>query len=216
MDQNLEGVLAYPEEGEPETTVLLLAPHPHLGGNMDNNLVRHLAHRFAEEGCATLRFNYRGVGRSTIDLPADVSLFDYWSQIERKKQYCELLPDAEAAHYFLNRTLPDAKRRLLVGYSLGAILAQKLADVADATHVVGISPPVLKAPNMSFASESPASLLFVGGESDFAFDADVLQSMLKVANCNAPLKRIRNCDHFFRRREEEVYQILAEWSRSTP
>ena len=216
IGQDLEGVLAYPEQGEPQSTVLLLAPHPHLGGNMENNLIRHLAQRFAEEGSATLRFNYRGVGRSAIELPSGVSLFDYWAQLERKKQYGELLPDAEAAHSFLNQALPVVKKNILIGYSLGAILALQLADIVDATHVVGISPPVLKVPNMPFARKSKASFLYVGGEPDFAFDPDVLESMMEASECNAPLKRLRDCDHFFRQREEEVYQCLAEWSKETP
>ncbi|NNL67031.1 MAG: hypothetical protein HKP30_12360, partial [Myxococcales bacterium] len=71
----LDAELAYPAEGEPETTVLLLSPHPHLGGRMDNNLVRHLFVRAAEDGCAVLRFDYRGVGESTLRLPDGTSLF---------------------------------------------------------------------------------------------------------------------------------------------
>ena len=35
----LEGVLAYPDDGEPEVAVLLLSPHPHMGGRMDNNVI---------------------------------------------------------------------------------------------------------------------------------------------------------------------------------
>lgn len=214
-ENELEGILAYPEEGDPDMTVLLLAPHPHLGGNMENNLVRHLARQFASEGCATLRFNYRGVGNSTIELPDDLSLFDFWAQLEKEKRYEELLPDTVNAGRFLHQAAPLAKKRMLIGYSLGAILAMGLAQEIPFSNVAGISPPILKAPVGLLAEKSRASLLFIGGEKDFAFDPDIFERMLDAADCRAPLKRIADCDHFYRGREEEVYQVLAEWRRTS-
>ena len=38
----LEGELAYPEERRPAGAVVLAGPHPLLGGNMPNNVVRAL------------------------------------------------------------------------------------------------------------------------------------------------------------------------------
>ena len=53
-----------------------------MGGNMDNNVIRHLSQGFNKEGCLTLRFNYHGVGKSEIKLPTDTALFNYWSSLE--------------------------------------------------------------------------------------------------------------------------------------
>jgi len=44
--------------------VVIAGPHPLLGGNMRNNVVRCLGDGLAEMGFLTLRFDYRGVGRS--------------------------------------------------------------------------------------------------------------------------------------------------------
>ena len=43
---------------------LVLHPHPQFGGTMNNPLVYDLFHMFHRLGCTTVRFNFRGVGRS--------------------------------------------------------------------------------------------------------------------------------------------------------
>jgi alpha/beta superfamily hydrolase len=42
-------------------------PHPQGGGTMNNNVVYRVAKSLEESGSAVLRFNFRGVGRSTGD-----------------------------------------------------------------------------------------------------------------------------------------------------
>ena len=43
---------------------LILHPHPHGGGTMNNAIVQALYKTFVRRGFATLRFNFRGVGKS--------------------------------------------------------------------------------------------------------------------------------------------------------
>ena len=43
---------------------LVLHPHPQFGGTMNHPLVYDLFHMFHGLGCTTVRFNFRGVGRS--------------------------------------------------------------------------------------------------------------------------------------------------------
>ena len=51
---------------------LVLHSHPQFGGTMNNPLVYDLFHMFHKLGCTTVRFNFRGVGRSqgTFDIRA--------------------------------------------------------------------------------------------------------------------------------------------------
>jgi alpha/beta superfamily hydrolase len=43
---------------------VVLHPHPEHGGTMNNKVAYYLFQTFAERGFSTLRFNFRGVGRS--------------------------------------------------------------------------------------------------------------------------------------------------------
>lgn len=208
----LEGTLAYPAEGEPRAAVLVLAPHPHMGGRMDNNVVRHLARRAAEAGSATLRFNWRGVGASGIELAAGTSVYDHFEAMEREQRYAELLPDARAALAFLDEVAGGPDRLAVVGYSLGAVLAGMLA--ADPppghrpSHLACVSPPTAR---VSLAPLRGVAIprLFVSGDRDFAFD----ESRFAAEYAALPEPRRHVClagaDHFFRRDEERLWRTLA-------
>ena len=62
-DVTLDGRLRMPVS--PRAGVVLCHPHPAFGGNMDNSLIVGLADGLSQKGYATLRFDFRGVGRST-------------------------------------------------------------------------------------------------------------------------------------------------------
>ena len=48
----------------PQGIALIAHPHPLFGGTADNKVVTTLARAFREQGCITLRPNFRGVGGS--------------------------------------------------------------------------------------------------------------------------------------------------------
>jgi uncharacterized protein len=62
-DATLDGRLAQPIA--PRAGVVLCHPHPAFGGSMEHDLIVALARGLAVKGYATLRFDFRGVGRST-------------------------------------------------------------------------------------------------------------------------------------------------------
>jgi len=116
----LSGVLSYPEQDAPRHAVLLCSPHPHFAGDMDNNVVRAVAKRLARHS-VVLRFDYRGVGESEIELDPGVSVFDYWTEIEDARDYADAVEDVESAA----QALASATESLdvdfcVVGYSFGA------------------------------------------------------------------------------------------------
>jgi hypothetical protein len=206
----LSGVLAYPADAAARAAVLLLPPHPHMGGRMDNNVVRHLARRAAEEGCASLRFDYRGVGASEIALPPGTSLYDHWAELEKAQRYADLLPDCEAAWGFVEEAVGRLGLRALIGYSLGSILAGILAPRLGATHVAGIAPPVARASLEAWRICGAAKLL-VAGDRDFAFDAARFAREFAALPEPKRFVAMPGADHFFRKEEERAWLAVSSW-----
>ena len=66
---------------------MILHPHPEGGGTMNDRIVQRLYKTFADRGFATLRFNFRGVGRSQgsfdsgIGELSDAQRFSAWNGI---------------------------------------------------------------------------------------------------------------------------------------
>jgi alpha/beta superfamily hydrolase len=203
----LEAIAAYPETSKPSTAVLVLAPHPQMGGNMGNNVVRHLARRMAESGALTLRFNYRGVGNSSLALPEGAATYDHFQRMEEEQRYDLLLPDALGALALL-RSLCDCARTVYVGYSLGGVLAGLLARTHPPDALVSISPPVKKVPLSAFDTDAYPRH-FVGGDNDFAFLYDTFQEQYAGLPEPKTFHLLEGADHFFRKEEERVYSAIA-------
>jgi alpha/beta superfamily hydrolase len=60
----LETVLAEPNSERRHGIAIIAHPHPLYGGTMDNKVVHTLFKALFELGFVTVKFNYRGVGKS--------------------------------------------------------------------------------------------------------------------------------------------------------
>jgi alpha/beta superfamily hydrolase len=213
-EEILEGVLAYPSDEAPAQGILLLSPHPHMGGRMDNNLIAHLAQRFAAEGNATLRFNYGGVGRSSRAGMDTAACYAFWAQVESEKNYRALLPDVRAARTFLSRQVPGLPLTYL-GYSFGACMAALLAHEEAPAQLGLISPPVARAP-LEHLESLTAPVCVVVGDNDFVFDPDIFASLYALIPAAKAHVTLAGCDHFFRKQEERVYDAIQGFFRDLP
>jgi alpha/beta superfamily hydrolase len=100
----LEGLLE--EVGTPRFAALVCHPHPLMGGTMQTHAVHRIARAVRLAGGVSLRFNYRGVGRSE-------------GRYDRGRGEAD---DAEAALTLLADRYP-ALPRLCCGFSFGAFAA---------------------------------------------------------------------------------------------
>ena len=77
----IEAILTYPEQNDPQESIFIVGPHPMLGGDFDNNVIRELSTCLAERNTLTLRFNYRGVGQSDGEpiLSTD-NIAEFWAR----------------------------------------------------------------------------------------------------------------------------------------
>ena len=53
-----------PSKEKSAPIAIILHPHPQFGGTMNNQIVYQLFYMFQKRGFTTLRFNFRGIGRS--------------------------------------------------------------------------------------------------------------------------------------------------------
>ena len=155
---SLEAILDEPDgprAASPHAAVVFAHPHPQFGGTMHTKAVFQGTKGLTRIGCAVLRFNFRGVGRSA-------GAFDLG---EGEKEDFRAALDYMAARY------PGA-RLWAAGFSFGSWVALEVGAVDDRVEaLIGIAPPVATSvsgmdysfPN-TLASTKPK--FFVQGEAD--------------------------------------------------
>jgi len=91
-------------------------PMPMLGGNMRNNVVYALCKYFSSLGATTLRFNFRGVGRSS-------GSGSWFGETERG--------DVVSCCNYLLENHKHINKILLIGYSYGSVISSSVAGEID-------------------------------------------------------------------------------------
>jgi alpha/beta superfamily hydrolase len=186
----LEGVLV------PGTALgggVITHPHPLFGGSMANNVVWTATRAFGARGLAALRFNFRGVGRSTGAYGGGV----------------EETADVAAALAFLkSRT---AGPYYIVGYSFGAFVAGRaLLDGLEADGAICISPPIAFM-DLSFLPEVPGLKLIAVGDRDELCPLLSLEALLSEGQTTVEVKVIKGADHFWGGAENRLFQTLRDF-----
>jgi alpha/beta superfamily hydrolase len=193
-----EGVLVRPDEAAQAPGIVICHPHPLRGGDMQNNLVVALAEAFAAAGFAVLRFNFRGVGRSTGH---------YGEGIGEQE-------DARAALAWLAAQPGiDADQLFLVGYSFGArvTLAVASADPQVRGFIV-VAPSVLHGNWPSLASRHGPKIFFCGDRDPVA-PPEVLEDLVKSLPDPKHIVVFPDTDHFFVGQERTLAQYAVKLLR---
>ena len=200
----LAGILGYPEVGCPIRAVLLCGPHPNFAGNMNNNVVRALFHALAPNSIV-FRFDYRGIGESEIRLHGDYSKYDYWNEVEERKEYSDIVNDVKAAYCALNEVDPRIPI-YIAGYSFGAIVGLQAGIQLKRPPVkmVGISPPLLRY-SFDFLHDCTVPCLLISGRNDFVFADGENQEAVHWPS-TVSQRILDGEDHFFREREPIVVE----------
>lgn len=164
----------------PAGAAVICHPHPLHGGTMHNKVVFHAAKALKGLGWTTLRFNFRGVGRSTGDFAE--------GRGERE--------DVEAALDHLAERIERAPLAL-VGFSFGAWVGLRVAARDDrVTVLMGLGTPFDRG-NWGFLTESPKAKLFIHAEDDQVVPVQYLEE-LYPSFAEPKLKAIiKGTDHFF-------------------
>jgi hypothetical protein len=199
----LEGVLDAPDPDRPDkavkAAVVFAHPHPELGGTMQTKVVYHGAKGLARIGCAVLRFNFRGVGRSD-------GRFD---KGDGEKQ------DFASALDYMGDRFPGT-RLWAAGFSFGAWVALEVGAIdARVSTLIGIAPPIatsLSGMEYSFPRtlESTKPKFFVQGEADDVCPLEALWSFYARLHEPKEIVVIDAADHLFDGRTTEVGEALED------
>ena len=123
---DIEAVITLPQNLNEVTPIAVIShPHPLYGGSMTNKVVTTLHKSFSELGAITVRFNFRGVGKSQGEYDHGVG--------EAK--------DLQAMVDQLRQWRPEAPL-WLAGFSFGSYVTTRAQTEVNADKVLLVAPPV--------------------------------------------------------------------------
>ena len=187
---NFEGVIAQPEGlSGPLPAVVFCHPHPQRGGNMDNNVVLTLAYALVDQGFATLRFNFRGVGNSQ------------GQHTEGESEYQEALAAMD-----LMKAWPgvDGRRLGLAGYSFGSSVILGSASLQKKARALAlVSPPLRALESTPLKNDSRPSMI-ITGDRDNLVQSEQLQSCLDSFVHPPACHIVAGADHFWQGYENQL------------
>jgi len=164
-----------------------------------------------------LRFDYRGVGESEIVLAPDVSVFDYWTEIEESRNYSDAVSDVAAAA----QTLATATESLgvdfcVIGYSFGAATGMLFGhETETVSRMVALAPPLGKV-SFDFMSDCPKPSLHLVGKNDFLYSDEKVGRYRQAVGPAAHVHVLDEADHFFRGDEDMLARQVEEFLCGTP
>jgi len=191
-DFHLEGLLRRGDRGA--EAFVLCHPHPQYGGNMHNNVVSAMATACQEKGISTLRFNFRGVGRSEGK---------FGDGIEERL-------DVEAAiDFFLEHRAPSAIH--IGGYSFGAHVGLYVGSVDDRVNgFVAIAPPLVLY-TFDFMTNSSKKKLLIAGADDPFCPSGRFREWFDSLDEPKAFRVIPQADHFFWGKEDALKDALKAY-----
>jgi alpha/beta superfamily hydrolase len=188
----LEALLEDPQV-EPRTGFgVVCHPHPLYGGSMINKVVHTVARALQEQGMPTVRFNYRGVGKSA-------------------GQYDEgrgETADALAVVAWGRERWPGVPLTL-AGFSFGSMVALLATPAARPAELITVAPAVSNA--QFSAVERPACpWLIIQGTADEVVNYTQVETFAARFAPPPALRLLAGVDHFFNGRLPELREAVLQ------
>ncbi len=190
----LEAVFEHEGEELPGRVAVVCHPHPLHGGTLHTTVVHRMAKGLRRARVATLRFNFRGVGRST------------GTHDDGKGE----LEDVKAA---LDHVLAqgEAQDVIIAGFSFGARVGLQVGvDDERVTHLVGVGLP-LQRTSFAFLEACVKPKLLIQGERDEYGDGEEFTAF--TSRVAPPLKSvvIPEATHLFAHLAPAVEDAVARY-----
>ena len=193
-DGDLE-VLATPaptETSRRPAVAVICHPHPLFGGTMTNKVVTTLARTFSDLGIHTVRFNFRGVGKSTGKFAEGIGeTEDLFAVIRWTQENC------------------PGDALWLAGFSFGGFVAARAATQIPVAQLVTIAPQVSRFVEVKIPEITCPWVLVQGEEDEVIPPADVF-AWVETLQHKPVLIRMPGAGHFFHGRLMELRENLLK------
>jgi alpha/beta superfamily hydrolase len=195
---SLEGSLLLVERAN-QPGLVLCHPHPLFGGSMDDSRLIAIQQAAVTKGINTLRFNYRGVGKSQGQFGQGIG---------------EVQDTIAAVNFLRNHVHTDNSRIALLGYSFGGSMSLAAAMDASPAAIVTISAPIrlpdLEAELVKDAIRYVACPTYiVHGQDDDSVnpvEAEMIYALLQVEE--KYLRVVKGANHFWTRRLHQIIPMI--------
>lgn len=186
--------LALPDKliEKPKAWGIVCHPHPLHGGTMHNKVVTTLAKTFQQLGVNTLRFQFRGVGKS------EGRFDDGRGELEDLLAVVEWLQIRKGEHSLW-----------LGGFSFGAYVAIKAATQLPLQQLVTVAPPVEHFP-LTELSPITCPWIMVQGEKDEVVSPEKVFEWARQQTPAPTILRFPDTGHFFHGQLVELRTQLVE------
>ncbi|GAB4256260.1 MAG: Dot/Icm type IV secretion system effector CoxH3 [Thermoleophilia bacterium] len=198
----LEALFELPDGGaDPVGGVVVAHPHPLHGGTMVQPVVHHVARACRRRGLATLRFNFRGAGRSG----------GAYSGVEEYR-------DVQAAAGHLRAELGGGLPVALAGYSFGSVMASLAVTEGEAAAGLALVAFPLRWEEFmpgffTRLGEYGGPVLALCGERDDIAPPDEVEDFLRGVGIDPTTVVIPGADHFFGGAQESVGATVGAFLR---
>jgi uncharacterized protein len=187
---SLEGLLDRPLT-EPVAVAVVCHPHPLQGGAMQNKVAYMLARAFNDMGALSLRFNFRGVGRSAGSFDQGIGETD----------------DALAAIDWLSAQHPGLPL-WLGGFSFGSYVALRAQSRRPVRRLVTVAPAVERFATADI-SEPTCPWLLVQGDADDVVSPEAVLAWARALKSPPRIEVMPGAGHFFHGRLNELREAVV-------
>lgn len=177
---------------------LVLHPHPEHGGTMNNKIAYALHQIYVSRGFSTMRFNFRGVGKSQ-------GVYD--------KGEGEL-SDAASVLDWMQALNPNAPYTCVGGFAFGSWIGmQLLMRRPEIRGFVSVTPPA-NAYDFSFLAPCPTSGLIINGAADDIVPSAHVQKLVEKLRQQKGIeidhRVVGSANHFFKNHMSELVQAIHD------
>jgi alpha/beta superfamily hydrolase len=190
---DLETVLDIPGSADIREFAVVCHPHPLHGGTMTNKVAHMLAKAFNAAGIAAIRFNFRGVGKSSGTYADGIGETD------------DTLAIIEWA-----RTRWTRASVSLAGFSFGGAVAIRAAAAIEPARLVTVAPAVDRV-NVPVDRLPRCPWLVIQGDQDEVVDPSAVRTWLEQLPDPPELAILPGVGHYFHGTLNDLKQTVTDW-----